>query len=88
MPCSDVRRRHRLTHTHTHAHTRTRARLHPQLKKLLSSIPEAPINVESLTNDIDASGMMTREKFNELAAGVLDRVKAPLREARLHANIS
>jgi molecular chaperone DnaK (HSP70) len=53
-----------------------------QLKKILSSIPEAPINVESLANDVDVSAVVTRETFAELAKPVLERVKAPLEQAR------
>jgi heat shock protein 4 len=49
-----------------------------QLKKVLSSIPEAPLNVECLMNDIDFRSSMTREKLEELAAPILERVRAPL----------
>lgn len=55
-----------------------------QLKKVLSSIPEAPLNVECLMNDIDFRGSMTREKFEELAAPILERAKEPLKQARHH----
>ncbi len=48
------------------------------MKKVLSSIPEAPLNVECLMNDIDFRSSITREKFEELAAPVLDRARAPL----------
>ena len=51
-----------------------------QLKKVLSSIPEAPLNVECLMNDIDFRGSMTREKFEELAAPILERAKEPLKQ--------
>ena len=53
-----------------------------QLKKTLSSIPEAPLNVECLMNDIDFRSTMTREKFEELAAPVLARAHAPLKQVR------
>lgn len=49
-----------------------------QLKKVLSSIPEAPMNVECLMNDIDFRSSMTREQFEELAKPVLERARAPL----------
>ena len=45
-----------------------------QLKKILSANSEAPINVESLQNDVDGSGMMTRDAFEEMAKPVLDRL--------------
>ena len=51
-----------------------------QLKKVLSSIPEAPLNVECLMNDIDFRSYMTREKFEELAAPVLARAHGPLKQ--------
>lgn len=53
-----------------------------QLKKVLSSIPEAPLNVECLMNDIDFRSSITREKFEELAAPVLARAHAPLEQVR------
>ncbi len=49
-----------------------------QLKKILSSILEAPLNVECLMNDIDFRSSMTREQFEELAQPVLQRARAPL----------
>ena len=49
-----------------------------QLKKVLSSIPEAPLNVECLMNDIDFRSSMTREKFEEMAGPILDLAKAPV----------
>ena len=52
-----------------------------QLKKVLSSIPEAPLNVECLMNDIDFRSAMTREKFEELAAPILARANGPLKQA-------
>ena len=54
------------------------ARCLPQLKKVLSSIPEAPLNVECLMNDIDFRSSMTREKFEEMAGPILDLAKAPV----------
>ena len=51
-----------------------------QLKKVLSSIPETMLNVECLMNDVDVSGKMTRDKFEELSQSILDRVKLPLQQ--------
>jgi len=59
-----------------------------QLKKLLSSIPEAPMNVECLMDDLDFRSTMTREKFEELAQPVLERAKGPLSKARAAARSS
>ena len=53
-----------------------------QLKKVLSSIPEAPLSVECLMNDIDFRSSMSREKMEELAAPILERVRPPLAKVR------
>ena len=49
-----------------------------KLKKVLSANTEAPLNVESLMNDIDASSKLTREEYETLISDVLDRIPAPL----------
>lgn len=59
-----------------------------QLKKVLSSIPEAPMNVECLMNDIDFRSSMTREQFEELAQPVLQRARAPLATVSAHRAFS
>ena len=41
--------------------------------QVLTTNPEAPINVECLMNDIDVSSMMTREVFEAAAKPILDR---------------
>lgn len=47
----------------------------PQLKKVLSANAEATIHVECLMNDVDVSGSMTREVFEELIQPLIDRIK-------------
>lgn len=54
-----------------------------QLKKVLSSIPETVLNIESLMNDVDVSSRMTRELFEEKSAPILQRVKLPLQQVGL-----
>ena len=49
-----------------------------QLKKVLSANAEATIQVESLAEDLDVSGKMTREEFEELAKPLGARITAPL----------
>ncbi|TRM70233.1 heat shock protein 70 family [Schizophyllum amplum] len=49
-----------------------------KLKKILSANAEAPLNVESIMNDIDASSKLTRDELEQLIAPVLDRITAPL----------
>lgn len=48
-----------------------------QLKKVLSANAEARITVESLGEDVDASGAMTREDFEEMAKPLLTRLTEP-----------
>lgn len=48
---------------------------HLQLKKVLSANAEATIHVECLMNDVDVSGSMTREVFEELIQPLIDRIK-------------
>ncbi|TFK82527.1 heat shock protein 70 [Polyporus arcularius HHB13444] len=52
-----------------------------RVKKVLSANAEAPLNVESIVNDVDATSRLTREEYEELIAGVLDRLTAPLDQA-------
>jgi heat shock 70kDa protein 4 len=44
-----------------------------KLKKMLSSNPEAPLNIDSLMNDIDVRGQMTRKLLEEICAPLLMR---------------
>lgn len=59
-----------------------------RLKKVLSANTFAPINVESLMNDIDASGELKREEFEELIAPWLERVQVPLEAALAQSGLS
>ncbi|KAF5328798.1 hypothetical protein D9619_011523 [Psilocybe cf. subviscida] len=52
-----------------------------KLKKVLSANAEAPLNVESIMNDVDATSKLTRDDLESLTAHVLDRIKAPLERA-------
>ncbi len=54
-----------------------------QLKKVLSANSEAPINVECLIDDIDFQSSMTRDKFEELAASLVERTKQPLSQVKM-----
>ena len=42
---------------------------------MLSANAEATIHVECLMNDVDVSGSMTRETFEELIQPLTDRIK-------------
>jgi heat shock protein 4 len=59
-----------------------------RLKKVLSANAEAPINVESLMNDVDASSSMNRETFEQLTDHLLSRVNNPLQEALSRAGLT
>ena len=59
-----------------------------RLKKVLSANAEAPINVESIMNDIDATSSLKRDQFEELTDFLLSRVSAPLEEALSKAGLS
>ncbi|CEQ43059.1 SPOSA6832_04947, partial [Sporobolomyces salmonicolor] len=52
-----------------------------KLKKILSANPVAPLSVESIMNDIDASSTMERETFEALIAPLLEKATKPLEEA-------
>lgn len=58
-----------------------------KLKKILSANAEAPLNVESIMNDIDASSKLTRADFEGLVAEVLSRVQAPILAALADAGL-
>ncbi|CAL1706042.1 unnamed protein product [Somion occarium] len=52
-----------------------------RVKKVLSANAEAPLNVESIVNDVDASSRLNREEFEELIAPILERIEAPIKQA-------
>ncbi|KAF7369015.1 Heat shock protein [Mycena venus] len=52
-----------------------------KLKKVLSANAEAPLNVESIMNDVDASSKLSRDDLEGLVSSVLDRIVAPLQRA-------
>ncbi|KAJ9125953.1 hypothetical protein QFC24_002738 [Naganishia onofrii] len=49
-----------------------------RLKKVLSANAEAPLNVESIMNDVDAASSLKREQFEEMMSSLLDRITVPL----------
>lgn len=59
-----------------------------KLKKVLSANTEAPLNVESLMNDIDASSKLTRDQLESLIAPLLDAVQAPIQRAIADSGLS
>ncbi|KAL3607177.1 adenyl-nucleotide exchange factor sse1 [Fusarium poae] len=73
--------------THGRALARTIAAAE-KTKKILSANQQAPVNIESLMNDIDASSMITRQEFEAMIEPLLQRTHVPLEEALAQAKIT
>ena len=58
-----------------------------KLKKILSANSAAPLNIESVMNDVDVRGMLKREELEELIAPLLERATAPIEEALAQAKL-
>jgi heat shock protein 4 len=58
-----------------------------KLKKILSANQQAPVNIESLMNDVDVATMMTREGLEALVEPLLKRVHVPLEAALAEAKL-
>src|SRR5271169_160222 len=52
-----------------------------KLKKILSANLQAPLNIESLMNDVDVHTMMTRQELEALVEPLLNRIHVPLEQA-------
>ncbi|KAL7810357.1 heat shock protein 70 [Trichoderma gracile] len=74
-------------HTHGRAMARTIAAAE-KTKKILSANQQAPVNIESLMNDVDASAMVTRQEFEAMVEPLLARVHMPLEQALAQAKLS
>ncbi|KAJ1742547.1 adenyl-nucleotide exchange factor sse1 [Coemansia sp. RSA 1086] len=59
-----------------------------KLKQVLSANTQAPITVENLMNDVDATAMYSRDEFVELIEPLLKRLEAPIQKALADAQIS
>jgi heat shock protein 4 len=58
-----------------------------KLKKILSANNAAPLNVESIMNDVDVRGMLKREELEELIKPLLERATAPIEQALAEAGL-
>ena len=58
-----------------------------KLKKVLSANASAPINIESLMNDVDVKGLLKREELEELMKPLLDKATIPLEQALADAKL-
>lgn len=59
-----------------------------RLKKVLSANALAPLNVENLMEDIDASSQLKRDEFEQLIAPLLERVTLPLEAALAQSGLA
>ncbi|EMD33816.1 hypothetical protein CERSUDRAFT_142155 [Gelatoporia subvermispora B] len=59
-----------------------------KVKKVLSANAEAPLNVESIMNDIDASSRLNRDEYEQLIQVVLDRIPSPLHQALAESGLT
>ena len=57
-------------------------------KKVLTTNPQAPISVESLTPEVDANSMISRDVFEEKSKHILDRLLAPVQQAMDKAGLT
>ncbi|KAK8060202.1 adenyl-nucleotide exchange factor sse1 [Apiospora saccharicola] len=59
-----------------------------KLKKILSANQQAPMNIESLMNDVDVTGMITRQEFEALIEPMLLKVTGPIEQALAEAKLT
>lgn len=52
-----------------------------KLKKVLSANAEAPLNIENIMMDVDATSFLSRDQMEDFVADVLDRIPAPIHRA-------
>ncbi|KAF2762145.1 putative heat shock protein Hsp88 [Pseudovirgaria hyperparasitica] len=58
-----------------------------KLKKILSANALAPINIESVMNDVDVRGFLKREELEELVKPLLERATGPIEQALADAKL-
>lgn len=73
--------------THGRAMARTIAAAE-KTKKMLSANQQAPVNIESLMNDVDASTMVTRQEFEAMIEPLLNKAQGPLEQALAQAKLT
>ncbi|TQN74540.1 Heat shock protein hsp88 [Colletotrichum shisoi] len=57
-------------------------------KKILSANQQAPVNIESIMNDVDVAAMITRQEFEAMVEPLLARVHVPLEQALAEAKLT
>ncbi|QUC16712.1 uncharacterized protein UV8b_00953 [Ustilaginoidea virens] len=74
-------------YTHGRAMARTIAAAE-KTKKILSANQQAPVNIESLMNDVDVSAMISRQEFEAMIEPLLNRTQQPLEEVLAQAKLT
>ncbi|XP_004500055.1 heat shock 70 kDa protein 16 [Cicer arietinum] len=59
-----------------------------KMKKVLSANLEAPLTIECLMDEKDVKGFITREEFEKLASGLLERISIPCTKALYDAGLT
>ena len=59
-----------------------------KLKKVLSANVEAPLNIECLMDEKDVKGFIKREELENLASGLLERIRIPCNKALADAGLT
>lgn len=59
-----------------------------RLKKVLSANSQAPINIESVMNDVDVSSSLTRDELEEYIQPLLERINVPIETALKDAGLT
>lgn len=59
-----------------------------KVKKVLSANTQAPINIESVMNDVDVSSSLTREELEEYVQPLLERIHVPIEVALKDAGLT
>jgi heat shock protein 4 len=59
-----------------------------KLKEMLSTNPEAPLNIECLMDEKDVRGFIKRDEFEQISIPILERVKRPLEKALAEAGLT
>lgn len=57
-------------------------------KKILSANPIAPLNIECLMDEKDVKGVIKRDEFEEMAKGILEKVRGPCERALAASKLS
>ncbi|ODM16777.1 Heat shock protein Hsp88 [Aspergillus cristatus] len=73
--------------THAKAWCRTLAAAE-KMKKVLSANPAAPMNIESLMEDVDVRAIVKREELEVMIQPYLERVTAPIEQALAEAKLT